>query len=180
MKAPLVMAGVTLAIAAFGCGGNEAATGSGETTAGSGETTVEAAAKPTVLDRDDPRFAVITESGPRAQPVIHPQDGPPPKRFVARDVEVGSGPAAEPGDRVAVTYVGVDHETGKVRFKTWPPAEPPFVVELGLDGNDSAWEEGLVGMRAGGRREMLIPSSLSLDRGALDYVFDLIRIEPPR
>jgi peptidylprolyl isomerase len=170
MKAPVVILGTTLAIAALGCGGNGAATGSGETA-------VEPGTRPAVLDRDDPRFAVITDRGRRPMPVIHPKGGPP-KRFVVRDVEVGSGPAAEPGDRIAVRYVGVDHETGEVLWETWPPREPLLVVELGADEDPSAWEEGIVGMRAGGRREMLIPAGLTRE-GPLDYVFDLLRVEPP-
>jgi hypothetical protein len=132
---------------------------------------------PIVLDRGDPRFAVITDKGRRSMPVIHPKDRPPPKRFVVRDITEGSGPIARPGDRLAVNYVGVDYTTGKVQFETWPPLDTPLAVELGLRGNAWDWEEGLVGMRVGGRREMLIPPTPS-GSNALDYIFDLVRLEP--
>ena len=177
--------GIALAMADPGCGGSEGATGSDEPEAGSKQGGAESAPAsdedrarpPIVLNRNDPRFATVTGEGRHPKPVVHPSGGPPPKRFVVRDIKVGSGLLARPGDRVAVLYIGVDQQTGKVRFETWPPLETPLVVELGRNGNAEDWEEGVVGMQVGGRREMLIPSDPSLGSDALDYVFDLVRVE---
>lgn len=189
MKVFLAILLIALAVIASGCGGDDAATGSGKGAAGSttasGEREARSAAvpdqkdfgAPTVLGRDDPRFATITGDGRRPKPQIHPADRPPPKRFLVRDVEVGSGPRAKPGDRVAVWYIGVDYLTGDTLFETWAPRKP-LVADLGLNGNAWDWEEGIVGMRVGGRREMLVPSSLALGREGLDYIFDLVRVEP--
>lgn len=189
MKVFLAILLIALAVVASGCGGDDAATGSGE--GGTGSTTASSEREadpaavpdqkhfgaPTVLGRDDPRFATITGDGRLPKPEIDPADRPPPKRFLVRDIKVGSGPRAKPGDRVAVWYIGVDYLTGNTLFETWAPLKP-LVAELGLNGNAWDWEEGIVGMRVGGRREMLVPSSLALGREGLDYIFDLVRVEP--
>lgn len=193
MRVVFAILGIALALAAPGCGGDDAATGSGETNADSTRAEAEPTTgsgldpalndhkyfgPPIVLDRDDPRFATVTGKGRHPKPVIHPEDRPPPKRFVVRDIEVGSGPLAQPGDKVAVSYIGVAYETGKVQFETWAPLEPPLVIRLGLNGNSWDWEEGIVGMRVGGRREMIIPATPSPNSDPLDYIFDLVRVEP--
>ncbi len=131
---------------------------------------------PPVSDRNDPRFATVSSAG-RAELEIEPSDRPPPKRLLLRDIEVGSGPAARPGDRVAVFYIGVDYDTGKKEIETWPSEAEALKKEIRRD-NPVAWEEGVVGMRVGGRREMIIPAGRALGTGALDYVFDLVGLEP--
>ena len=131
---------------------------------------------PPVSDRNDPRFATVSSAG-RAEIKIEPSDRPPPKRLLLRDIEVGSGPAARPGDRVAVFYIGVDYGTGKKTIETWP-SEAEALKKVIKRDNPVAWEEGVVGMRVGGRREMIIPAGRALGTGALDYVFDLVGLEP--
>lgn len=134
---------------------------------------------PTVAERDDPRFSTVSfGDGRHAEPAIDPSDRPPPQKLLVRDLRVGSGPVARPGDRAAVFYIGVDYKTGERRFQTWPPTASPFVVELNPPGVAAAWEEGVMGMRPGGRRELLIPSRNAFNDGALVYVMDLVRIEP--
>ncbi len=202
MKTSAAIVAVLLALISLGCGGDDGAAGPGETesttTAVSGETspgtTTPAGAEeeqapapsdpgdsgfPAVSDPDDPRFASVSGGeGRRTQPRIEPSNQPPPKRLLVRDLKVGSGPVARPGDRAAVFYIGVDYKTGKRLFQTWPPTAQPFVVRLRPAGDAAAWEEGVMGMRVGGRREILVPSRLAFGDGALDYVLDLVRIEP--
>jgi FKBP-type peptidyl-prolyl cis-trans isomerase len=181
MRVPAAIFAASFTLLAFGCGGEGTATVSSE---GAPAPEAPAASEPrdfdfpTVSRREDPRFATVSAGKGRAEPAIDPADRPPPKRLLVRDIVVGSGPAARPGDRVAVFYIGVDQRTGAQRFHTWPPSAQPFVVRLRPPGSAEAWEEGLMGMRAGGRREMLVPSRLAAGGGALDYVFDLVRVEP--
>jgi hypothetical protein len=129
---------------------------------------------PPVSEGNDPRFATVTSKGRELK--IVPSDRPPPKRLLLREIKIGSGPVVRPGDRVVVFYIGVDYDTGKKVIETWPP-EPALTTEIRHD-KPVAWEESIVGMRAGGRREVLIPARRALGTGALDYVFDLVRVEP--
>lgn len=187
MKSLLVIWAMALLVAAPGCGGGSTTTNSDESKTESKQSETEStfgsdqdqASPPIFLDRDDPRFATITGST-RPTPIIHPDDGPAPKKFVARDIEVGSGSVARPGDRVAVQYIGVSTRTGRVQYETWPPNEGPLIVELGLNGNSEDWEEGVVGMRVGGRREMIVPGDPYFEKDPLDYIFELARIESGR
>jgi peptidylprolyl isomerase len=182
MKVFTAILAASFALLCLGCGGNDTTTVSdekgAEAPAGSDR---QDRGFPTVSERDDPRFATLSSGGGRrAQLEIDPSHRPPPKRFLVRDIKVGAGPVARPGDRAAVWYIGVDYKTGERQFQAWPPVAPrPFVVQLRPPGIAEAWEVGIMGMRAGGRREMLIPSRLAFGNGALDYVFDLVRLESP-
>lgn len=80
------------------------------------------------------------------------------------------------GDTVVIYYVRAHDKTGKAEFTRWPPQKP---LEWKLFGG-AAWERKIEGMKAGGRREMLIPSRLAFGEGAIDYMFDLVAIKPPR
>jgi peptidylprolyl isomerase len=174
MKACLAILVIALALLCSSCGGDDAATGSGrgasESAGGPGRS------EPYFPKADDPRFATFTGgAGRRAELELDPADRPPPKQFIARDLEVGSGAVAHLGDRVAVWYMGINYQTGVGQFGIWPPRPKPLIVQLGLYG--AGWEKGIVGMRVGGRREVIVPSSLTVNTGALDYVFDLVSVE---
>jgi peptidylprolyl isomerase len=121
-------------------------------------------------------FAVITGETGQAEPIIHPSDNPPPKKSLVKDIEVGKGPVARKGDMVAVHYIGVQYSTGEKKYSNWSP-EQPFETTL---RQASAWEEGIEGMRAGGRREILLPARLAFGDGAMDYLVDLVAIRPTR
>jgi peptidylprolyl isomerase len=56
--------------------------------------------------------------------------GPPPKRLAIRDIVTGTGPAAQPGDSVAVHYVGVSYSNGKQFDASWDRGQP-FTFRLG-------------------------------------------------
>jgi peptidylprolyl isomerase len=72
----------------------------------------------------------------------------------------GSGPTAEAGDEVLVQYVGVDYKTGKEFDSSWSRNEP-FPFTLGSSSVIPGWEEGIEGMKLGGRRELIIPPELA-------------------
>ena len=105
-----------------------------------------------------------------AKPVIPKPSGSPPRRLVKEDIVKGTGPGAKPGDTVVVHYVGMNFSNGQEFDASWD-AGAPFPVELGAGGVIAGWERGLVGIRAGGRRELIIPPELGY--GADGYPPDI-------
>lgn len=176
MKISTAIVVILLALLSFGCGGDDVATDTGEPEPRSSTVSGgDGPRLPTVSDGDDPRFATVSGGEARGtEPEVDPPDQVPPQRLLIRDLEVGSGPVAHPGDQVAVRYLGVDYKTGEVRFYGWlyPPS-----LEFRLRARE-AWEEGIWGMRKGGRRELVVPSRLAFGTGAIDYVIELVRLEP--
>lgn len=126
----------------------------------------------------DGYFASVSGGEWDRAPEVLPPDRLPPKKVVFRDIEVGGGPMARRGDRVAIHYVGINYKTGETQYPgRWPP-EDPLILRLGSGYVALAYEEALVGMRVGGRREVIVPSRLLFRTGTIDYVVDLVRIEP--
>src|SRR5947209_6636557 len=100
------------------------------------------------------------------KPEIGPIAGPPPADLVAEDITVGDGPVAEAGQTATVHYVGVSHSTGKEFDASWNRGEA-FSFALGRGQVITGWDRGVVGMRVGGRRRLVIPPHLGYgDRGA--------------
>jgi peptidylprolyl isomerase len=165
---------VAFALLACGCGGDESPAGAGETLASTGTSKEHYA----LSDPDDPRFATISRDNPRRPgPALDPaSDLPPPKKMMIRDLEVGSGPAAAMGDRVGIRYVSVNYKTGDGQSYSWEPA--PQMFQLGSQYGSYVWQEGIVGMRPGGRRELILPAQWASGRDAVDYVVELVRLEP--
>lgn len=127
--------------------------------------------------KSDP-FATVTGGWGGDRPSIVPPDGPPPKKVMTRDLKEGSGRVAHRGDRVAVHYIGINYRTGEEQYPgRWPP-QPPLKFRLGSDYVTPAWEKAIEGMKVGGRRELIIPSGLLFRTGTIDYVVDLVRVEP--
>jgi peptidylprolyl isomerase len=92
------------------------------------------------------------------KPVIEVPSGDPPTKLESKDIVVGDGAAAKTGDNLTVDYVGVTYETGQEFDTSW--GKQPFQFQLGgqvIDG----WNQGIVGMKVGGRRELTIPPDLA-------------------
>ncbi|MGN6200784.1 MAG: FKBP-type peptidyl-prolyl cis-trans isomerase [Solirubrobacterales bacterium] len=126
----------------------------------------------------------VTSNKKKTKPKVTVPSGPPPKKLEIKDLEKGSGPAAKPGDEVSVQYVGVNYKTGKEFDASWDRGEP-FTFKLGEGAVIEGWEKGIVGMKPGGRRELIIPPELgygyqrsgSIPPGStLIFVVDLISV----
>ncbi len=95
----------------------------------------------------------------KTKPKVVPPSGPAPKKLVIKDLIKGTGPAATAASTVSVQYVGVLYKGGKQFDASWdhPGAQP---ASLPLTNVIQGWQQGIPGMRVGGRRELIIPSSL--------------------
>jgi peptidylprolyl isomerase len=123
-----------------------------------------ASAAETSQEESDPpssETGTETETAPdltdtSVKPVIDKPTGTPPRRLVKEDIVKGRGPGAKPGDTVIVNYVGVSFSTGEEFDASWDTGQP-FPVQLGAGNVIEGWEKGLVGIKEGGRRELVIP-----------------------
>jgi peptidylprolyl isomerase len=116
------------------------------------------------------------------KPEIDRPDGPAPDTLRIRDLTVGEGTEAKAGDTVEVHYVGVEHDSGEQFDASWDRGEP---IEFPLRGLIQGWQDGIPGMRVGGRRELTIPPALAygpaggghrLSGKTLIFVIDLLRV----
>jgi peptidylprolyl isomerase len=100
------------------------------------------------------------------KPEIEFPDGPPPADLEVTDIWEGDGPVAKAGSRVKVHYVGVAYSTGEEFDASWNRGQP-LEFQLGVGQVIAGWDQGVQGMRVGGRRKLVIPANLAYgDRGA--------------
>jgi peptidylprolyl isomerase len=120
------------------------------------------------------------------KPEVGPIQGDPPAELTIEDITVGEGPEATPGHVVNVHYVGVAHSTGREFDASYNRGEP-FAFPLGGGQVIAGWDQGVAGMKVGGRRKLTIPPELGYgSRGAagaikpnetLIFVVDLIGVQ---
>ena len=90
----------------------------------------------------------------------------PPADLVVEDITVGDGAEATPGSTVAAHYVGVAHSTGEEFDASWNRGAP-LDFRLGVGMVIAGWDQGIAGMKVGGRRRLTIPPHLAYgERGA--------------
>ena len=91
----------------------------------------------------------------------------PPSQLVSEDLVEGSGAEISRGDSADVQYVGVSWSTGREFDSSWDRGAQPFSFPVGAGRVIAGWDRGVVGMRAGGRRLLVIPPGLGYgSRGA--------------
>jgi peptidylprolyl isomerase len=113
--------------------------------------------------------------------------GPLPSKLVVRDLVTGTGATARPGDTVSVHYVGVSMVNRKQFDASWD-RQQPFTFQLGGGMVIPAWDQGVVGMKVNGRRELIVPPDLGYgaqgqppaiaSNDTLVFVIDLLRVQP--
>ena len=89
------------------------------------------------------------------RPEIDFIDGPPPADLQVTDLKIGEGEQAGHGSTVQVHYVGVSHSTGEEFDASWNRGEP-LSFRVGSGMVISGWDQGVMGMRVGGRRQLVI------------------------
>ena len=96
----------------------------------------------------------------RTKPEITVPKGKAPKKLVIEDIEEGAGKAAKAGDQVTVQYVGISYLNGRQFDASWDRGEP-FQFQLGAGAVIPGWDQGVEGMKVGGRRQLVIPPDLA-------------------
>lgn len=94
------------------------------------------------------------------KPEIDFPEGPAPEELVIDDLIVGDGAEATPGSVVSVHYVGVLYDGGDEFDASYNRGEPIQFI-LGVGQVISGWDEGIAGMKVGGRRQLTIPPHLA-------------------
>ncbi len=149
-----------LATAIAGCGGSSdsstsstessASTEAGESSTKSGESSEESGGS-------------VPKASPnekKTKPTVTVPKGISPNTFATKELEEGTGPEAKKGDEVTVQYVGVGYDSEKEFDSSWSRKEP-FSFTLGAGEVIKGWDQGVEGMKVGGRRELLIPGELA-------------------
>ena len=121
----------------------------------------------------------MTDSA-KTKPEIEFYDGAEPTELVIIDIEEGSGAEAAAGATVDVHYLGVDFESGEEFDSSWSRGQS---ISFPLSGLIKGWQEGIPGMKVGGRRQLLCPPELAygpaggghrLSGRTLIFVIDLL------
>lgn len=125
----------------------------------------------------------VSSKGPEAtsdasdpvRPQISVPPGPPPKHLVVNDLKIGTGAEIKVGDRFSVRYVSFNYDTGDLSEDYWDD-DSVFTWTFGPNKVVGAWAKGLPGMKVGGRRELIAPSQLAYDYGAMIWVVELLSV----
>jgi peptidylprolyl isomerase len=163
-RAGLAGAALLAAIAIAGCGSSG---GSSTITVGNENSADNALIKSTETTSKTSTSSTSTTaaktptSGPLSkEPKVTPPTGPAPTKLQTKELIAGTGAEAKNGDTVTVNYVGVLYKGGKEFNASWETKEP-FSFTLGKGQVIAGWDQGVPGMKVGGRRELIIPSALA-------------------
>ena len=169
VKALMLTIAVCAGLAVAGCGSS-----SDSSTSTKAETKPKASAN-----------GQTSAEGEKTKPKVEVPKGAPPQKLEVKELEEGSGAEAKAGDKVTVQYVGVSYKSGEEFDASWDHGEP-YSFTLGAGEVIPGWDQGVEGMKVGGRRELVIPPSLAYgEAGAppaiapnetLVFVIDLLEV----
>ena len=148
-RLPILLACLLLAVFAASCGDDEEpAAAPQETATATPEPAGEVDAAGISKDLTD-------------KPAIPKPSGTPPAGLQKTDIVKGKGKAAKAGDTVSVQYVGNSWSTGAQFDASWDRGTAPFEFPLGAGQVIPGWDQGVAGMKKGGRRLLVIPPDLA-------------------
>jgi len=179
-RTTLGLATVAAAILMAGCGSSSSSSSIG---VGDENKANEALAKSSASGGTS-SAATTPTSGPLSkEPTVPPASGPAPTKLVIKELIPGTGAEAKAGETVTVNYVGVLYKGGKEFDASWKRNEP-FTFTLGRGQVIPGWDQGVAGMKVGGRRMLIIPGPLAYGakgspptippNAALVFVVDLL------
>lgn len=187
-RLPAVLTSLTLAATLVACGSDDG---------GDDPTVAAPSADPTRAAPEAPECKQAPPTaapGPEAttdlavKPVPEIGEGDPPCELVITDIVVGTGEEAVPGVQADVKYVGVLYEDGSEFDSSWSRSpEETLPVPVGAGGVIPGFDQGVTGMKVGGRRQVVIPSELAYGpqgqgpippAATLVFVIDLIGVTP--
>jgi peptidylprolyl isomerase len=151
-RVPMLLACLALALPAAACGDEEEAA---PPQAAAPQETVTATPEPGAID------AKSISKDLSEKPAVAPPSGEPPAELQKHDVVKGKGKAAQAGDTVTVQYVGTSWSTGAQFDASWDRGAEPFRFPLGAGQVIPGWDQGVAGMKPGGRRLLVIPPELA-------------------
>jgi peptidylprolyl isomerase len=167
-----------LAFVGAGCGSSDddSSSSTGESSAATEATTTESSSAPKE-----------SKSGAeKTKPKVTVPKGVSPNKFAIKEIEEGTGATAKAGDQVTVQYVGVGYDSEEEFDSSWSRNEP-FSFQLGAGMVIKGWDQGVAGMKVGGRRELIIPANLAYGPAGsppvigpnetLIFVIDLLAVE---
>jgi peptidylprolyl isomerase len=137
---------VAAGLGAGACGDDEKSQPAAATSPPAAQTTTAAPEPATTTAEPAARTTYEISKDRSLKPAIPKPTGDPPSELVTQDIVKGKGTGAKAGDAVTVDYVGVSHSTGK---------------QFGAGGVIPGWDQGVVGMKKGGRRLLVIPPDLA-------------------
>jgi peptidylprolyl isomerase len=188
---------VVLTASVVGLAGCGSSSSSPTTTAVSSPTTTAVSSNPTTGAATSTSGAATTLATVPAQdlspagtsgqaPSIVVPSGTPPTQLESSDLIVGTGPAAKAGDSLTVQYVLATYSSGKVVQSSWTSQPFTFTLDANPPAVITGWDQGVAGMKVGGRRELIIPPSLGYGANAqgpgiaandtLVFIIDLLKI----
>jgi peptidylprolyl isomerase len=186
MKLRLSCVAALSALLLAACGDSKEPAGSSPTATATAP--AEATATPTPfiekVTGDPTPMPEVTPSG-KDEPTATKPEGEAPTQLVVRDLEVGKGDEIERGKLIAVDYKGWRFDDGFVFDSTWGKGAEPFQFFYGANQVIKGWEQGLEGMKVGGRRELIVPAELAYgDHGqgpirpneTIVFVIDLLAV----
>jgi peptidylprolyl isomerase len=160
------------------------------TTLAQGSTTTTGAVTTSTIAATVSTFAPIPAADRSApgksgsEPTVTVPTSAAPTQMLSSDLIAGTGAAAKAGDTLQMQYVLATYSTHKVQQSSWTSA--PFSFKLGAGQVIKGWDLGIVGMREGGRRELIIPASLGYGaqspgngiaaNDTLVFVVDLLKV----
>jgi peptidylprolyl isomerase len=156
LKLGVYLTAILVALLIAGCGSSSKSSSSSNSGT-SGQTGSTAASTTTQVHAGKP--PKVTGSL-KAKPVIAAPDGYPPEKLVIKDIKKGTGKKAKSGSKLTMMYVGLNWSDGTEFDTNWKPGAKPFPFTLGAGGVIKGWDQGVKGMRVGGRRELIIPPAL--------------------
>jgi peptidylprolyl isomerase len=154
-RLPILLACLLLAVFASACGNDAENEASPAPQAAATETATPEPAAAGEVDAAS-ISKKLTEKPEVAQP-----SGDPPTELQTVDIVKGNGKAAKAGDTVSVQYVGNSWSTGTQFDASWDRGSQPFTFPLGAGQVIPGWDQGVAGMKKGGRRLLVIPPELA-------------------
>jgi peptidylprolyl isomerase len=155
------VAAVSVAALAAGCGDDNGGSASTDTATIDTQATQTTPAQPAAPKAKKVQPAA-GEGELDRKPKVPKGKGKPPSGLVVQDVIVGKGKKAKSGDTVSVRYVGVLFDNGKQFDASWKAGKgQTFQFPLGAGQVIPGWDQGVAGMKEGGRRKLIIPPDLA-------------------
>ncbi|MBE7701602.1 FKBP-type peptidyl-prolyl cis-trans isomerase [Oerskovia sp. Sa1BUA8] len=124
----------------------------------------------------------MSENTERTRPEVDAPEGPAPTELEVTDLIVGDGPEAQPGSTVNVHYLGVEYDSGEEFDSSWSRGQS---INFPLRSLIAGWQQGIPGMKVGGRRKLVCPPELAygpaggghrLSGKTLVFVIDLLGV----